>query len=422
MPLNEGAINEILPFCPDGTEAAGDLVSLEAYEAHTTRLRGHQKGLALREVENRALRQALLMSAGVGQYIANRHAAGVMDNGDLDAIEEGLKSALAAQFPVATTTVPGVSRRATPEEIAEKTVKDATVSPADLAGLDGLPVGALLDLYGDDSAAPPGYLLCNGAAVTATYPALRAFGLARGWARNANGDPLLPDAGGYFRRGWRTGQVIDSGRVFGTTQGDAIRNVTGGFAPTGLDSTAAATGAFSSYVGSQDYNIATRTGYGTVILFDASRVVPTAADNRPYNYTCTTWIKAYPAATTPGSIDLANLVNDVSSLANSIQGVSNTVAALVKVGNTVSTNGEPRSLGVTYFNTSGKLIFVSVQAHPTGSGGSIVCAVNGDTFPGSAFPNAGGAVFTFFPVPPGGNYAVWAAGGALTLDIWRELR
>lgn len=135
MPLNEGAINEILPFCPDGTEAAGDLLSLAEYAAHTTRLRGHQKGLALREIENRALRQALLMSAGVAQYIANRYATGVLDNGDLDAIEEGLKSALAAQFPAATEEIAGIMRFATAEEGAARESRSVAATPADLAGL-----------------------------------------------------------------------------------------------------------------------------------------------------------------------------------------------------------------------------------------------------------------------------------------------
>lgn len=299
MPLNEGAINEILPFCPDGTEAAGDLVSLEAYEAHTTRLRGHQRGLALREIENRALRQALLVSAGLAQYIANRYAAGVMDNGDLDAIEEGLKSALAAQFPVATTERAGISLRATAKDIAEKTATNKTVSPADLALLSAAPqhyVGEVFlfwDNYGlavyPDNTIPDGprYIklwagdsfnsgLLTGETVSGSWPDITATATVTCEGSPWNGRTIhLINTEGRFLRAAEP-EVLWA---------DAIRNITGGFTVRrgGIIEGSALPGAFA--LADDGWNYVVRndgsSGAGLKVAIDTSRVVPVAEENRP---------------------------------------------------------------------------------------------------------------------------------------------
>lgn len=90
MPLNEGAINEILPFAAEGLVDAGDVLSPEDYKNHQRRLRGHMVGIALRELQNTEARQATHIAAGVAQFIANRYAPGVRDDGDLDKVEKGL--------------------------------------------------------------------------------------------------------------------------------------------------------------------------------------------------------------------------------------------------------------------------------------------------------------------------------------------
>jgi hypothetical protein len=107
MPLNEGAVSEILPFAPDATEAAGELEPLASYAAHTLRLRGHQPGLARLEIQNRANRQTAHIAAGVAQFIANRHAPGVLDDGNLDALEAGLVAAIRAASFVNLSTIDG---------------------------------------------------------------------------------------------------------------------------------------------------------------------------------------------------------------------------------------------------------------------------------------------------------------------------
>ncbi|MDL4915704.1 MAG: phage tail protein [Enterobacterales bacterium endosymbiont of Blomia tropicalis] len=126
------------------------------------------------------------------------------------------------------------------------------------------------------AAAPAGWLKCNGAAFTAAqypklalaYPALK-----------------LPDLRGEFIRGWDDGRGADSGRILLTTQGDAIRNITGfvsGASGVLFDGFG---GAFYDS-GSRDANSpasVNKANYNDDFFFDASRVVPTANENRPRN-------------------------------------------------------------------------------------------------------------------------------------------
>lgn len=185
---------------------------------------------------------------------------------------------------------------------------------------DGVPIGGMIMLYGNDSSAPVGYLLANGAAVTATYPDLRAFGLARGWAVNASGDPMLPDMGGYFVRGWRTGQTVDSARAFGTVQQDAFQNhrhpanrVTNATISVPVNNNQYGP---SPYIaeGYQNVSWGTANGHGADLPDGANGTPRTANETRPANVTVTYWIKAFSSDQTTGSADLTQLGNDVSSL------------------------------------------------------------------------------------------------------------
>ena len=87
-------INDILPFCSEGRDGE-DLLALAAYQTDAQRLIGHQRGIARRELENRVLRQTSHIAAGLAQFIANRYKGGVKDDGNLDAIEQGMAAALA---------------------------------------------------------------------------------------------------------------------------------------------------------------------------------------------------------------------------------------------------------------------------------------------------------------------------------------
>ncbi|MDR2572783.1 MAG: hypothetical protein LBC94_00310 [Desulfovibrio sp.] len=96
MPLNDGAINQILSFAHEGSESAGDIFSLAEYQVSDLRRRGHQPGIAERGVANRTWRQAAHVCAGLAQFVANRYAPGVLDDGDLDKVEQGLLEVITA--------------------------------------------------------------------------------------------------------------------------------------------------------------------------------------------------------------------------------------------------------------------------------------------------------------------------------------
>ena len=89
----------------------------------------------------------------------------------------------------------------------------------------------------------------------------------------------VPELGGRFIRSWTDGQSIDNERGFGSVQGDTIRNITG-FLHTMRHGKWS--GAFVSH-GLTGSSVHDGTNWGSRTYFDASRVVPTANENRPQN-------------------------------------------------------------------------------------------------------------------------------------------
>ena len=72
---------------------------------------------------------------------------------------------------------------------------------------------------------PTGWLECNGAAISrTTYSVL--FGIIGTVFGVGNGTTTfnIPDMRGYFGRGWDDGAGVDPGRVFGSTQADAVQD------------------------------------------------------------------------------------------------------------------------------------------------------------------------------------------------------
>ncbi|MEI7217423.1 tail fiber protein [Pectobacterium carotovorum] len=124
--------------------------------------------------------------------------------------------------------------------------------------------------------APSGWLKCNGQVFDKNIYPLLAQAYPAG---------LLPDLRGEFIRGWDDARGLDTGRALLSTQGDAIRNITGSIAvSTESTGSSTAVGAFSlTGIGG---TVAT-SGFGNRGIpkfdFDASKVVPTTNENRPRN-------------------------------------------------------------------------------------------------------------------------------------------
>lgn len=155
-----------------------------------------------------------------------------------------------------------------------------------IGSLDAL-IGIPLPYPGRD--VPAGFVSLNGQSFSrTTYPLLAQ--------RYPSG--VLPDLRGEFLRGWDNGRGVDGGRELLSAQGDAIRNIT---AHLGTDNGwifRQPQGAFYDHTNGQNLISAratierlntTEKSIGWV-SFDASRVVPTAAENRPrniaYQYIC----------------------------------------------------------------------------------------------------------------------------------------
>lgn len=124
---------------------------------------------------------------------------------------------------------------------------------------------------------PGGWLKCNGA----TFDKVQFPKLATAYPSG-----VLPDLRGEFLRGWDDGRGVDSVRTILSAQGDAIRNITGKTA--GIKYGAwlnTPSGVFSVESMSFDQTLSTIAGTNNALsnVFDASRVVPTANENRPRN-------------------------------------------------------------------------------------------------------------------------------------------
>lgn len=129
------------------------------------------------------------------------------------------------------------------------------------------------------AAVPSGCLAFNGQTFsTSLYPELaKKYPTGR-----------LPDLRGEFIRGWDNGRNVDTGRQLLSTQGDAIRNITGklySVVTTATDQGSAdnwVNGAFSSrLLGGSIAGTLSSNRYD--IDFAASKQVPTANENRPRN-------------------------------------------------------------------------------------------------------------------------------------------
>ena len=118
---------------------------------------------------------------------------------------------------------------------------------------------------------PSGFLAMTGQSFSATtYPKLAL----------AYPSLVIPDMRAEFIRGWDNGRGVDTGRVLLSSQGDASRKITGKFQ--GSEGSAQFfSGAFSK--ASEAGNFGPGSTPFSVINFDSSAVVPTAAEGRPRN-------------------------------------------------------------------------------------------------------------------------------------------
>lgn len=127
------------------------------------------------------------------------------------------------------------------------------------------------------------------------YPELFAL-IGKTFGGNGVTTFALPDDRGLVERGIDLGRGYDPGRVLGTEQEDAIRDIVGGMAGSHYVRTGGCYGAVANnpYQGFQDNSGTLHLGINSGFVFKASNVVPTAEENRVRNRAYLPIIKVLP--------------------------------------------------------------------------------------------------------------------------------
>ncbi|MFX0664452.1 tail fiber protein [Escherichia coli] len=293
------AINNFKPFALDPN---ANVTSQADWEVLPALLSGFTAGKASSAQVNKAIRQASFIAAALAQYTANKSGLDVLDDGDLNGFISKMGTAFGKDFQALDATLSALAGLATGANKLPYFTGNDTAAQTDLTSVgrdiigkntiadiltylglgegSALPVGVPVPW---PSATPPtGWLKCNGAPFSAEeYPEL-----AKAYPTNK-----LPDLRGEFIRGWDDGRGVDAGRALLSSQGDAIRNITGGFNIRPGSSSALitfASGAIKVASRVQSAYVANTSATDKIaegIDFDASAApgVVTASENRPRN-------------------------------------------------------------------------------------------------------------------------------------------
>ena len=302
---------------------------------------------------------------------------------------------------------------------------------------DGLPIGAYLS-YPTQKVIPAGFLIADGRTLKKSeYSEL--FNVL-GYVYGGSGDNFnLPNfADGKFMR-----SIGGNAATLGAVQQDAIRNIQGEFRigdGTGALAENSASGVFGK--GAKYNMLPNSTGYPSYgALFDASKVVPTANENRPYNMAVVVIIKAKNVNTPiAGQIDKTILATEtkagITKLKNSITAQQEDAAVTEKaVKEFVNSNQKGLGVGQTYIdvknikqinenyeNTTGKPIAVFVEVNPQ-TASYIQANVNDVVIAGAGTGTGGQYTNTAmtFIVPPGARYKLTNTYNS-KIEKWFELR
>ncbi|WP_127958120.1 phage tail protein [Serratia microhaemolytica] len=206
-----------------------------------------------------------------------------LEKGNNTQLFTAIKKIVGAEVPIASKTTAGITKLSSATDSDDETMAATPKAVKTVA----VPVG--IPQPWPQATPPSGWLKCNGASFDkAKYPLLAA----------AYPSGKLPDLRGEFIRGWDDARGVDKGRGLLSWQGDAIRNITGEcrLVNSGLLTLLEHVGSFAGAFipsGHQSSAWLDVRGLPTIsnppylypgaIGFDASKVVPTASENRPRN-------------------------------------------------------------------------------------------------------------------------------------------
>ena len=167
-------------------------------------------------------------------------------------------SAIAGYAPLGSPAFTGTPTAPTAPAGTNNSQLATTAFVNTAAGLS-VPAGSVIAYAG--SAAPAGWLKCNGAAINrSTYSTL--FAVIGGIYGVGDGTSTfnLPDLRGEFVRGWDDSRGIDASRGIGTFQGNAIQSHTHSISDPGHSHSASDSGHTHGYVATNNNNQAAQGG------------------------------------------------------------------------------------------------------------------------------------------------------------------
>lgn len=300
---------------------------------------------------------------------------------------------------------------------------------------DGLPIGAYLS-YPSQKTIPAGFLIADGKSLKkAEYAEL--FDVV-GYTYGGSGDNFnLPNfADGKFMR-----SIGGNAAGLGVVQQDAIRNIQGEI-QTDRAQISSSSGAFKGPLISAGAGINGGTiGIGRNFDFDASRVVPTANENRPYNMAVVVIIKVKNVNTpTAGQIDKTILATEIKAgiakLKNSITAKQEDAAVTEKavaeaieankglgIGQAWQNMTTQRKKDIVYTNTTNRAIMINVAGVINNSSEDIQLSI--DNFLAQKINIGSRSGYVCAVVPAGATYKVTTSSNSQinpSSFVWMELR
>ena len=329
------------------------------------------------------------------------------------------------QFLKKTDKIDAYTKRESDEKFALKT--ELT---------DGLPIGAYLS-YPTQKVIPAGFLIADGRSLKKSeYSEL--FDVI-GYTYGGSGDNFnLPNfADGKFMRG-----IGGNAAALGVAQDDAIRNITGTLPPydAGAMPSGGEYGVFKQHSGGGPVVIGaqqTRWYY----TFDASRVVPTANENRPLNMSVVVIIKVKNVNTPiAGQIDKTILATEAKSgivkLKNSITAKQEDAAVTEKavaeaieankglgIGQAWQNMTTQRKKDIVYTNTTNRAIMINVAGVINNSSEDIQLSI--DNFLAQKINIGSRSGYVCAVVPAGATYKITTSSNSQinpSSFVWMELR
>lgn len=136
-------VNEILQFASQDT--GSNLLTQTEYEGDAQRIIGHQPGIARSRLENKVLRQASLMSAGLAQFIVDNNDSSVTDSMTSQDVANALLSTIGSIGGTNMSPVSYVSTMRTLSSI--NTYIDTTMSKGGVVRINGSNVTLTIGIF-----------------------------------------------------------------------------------------------------------------------------------------------------------------------------------------------------------------------------------------------------------------------------------